>query len=236
MPAKGSWASFTSRTYAAHWTDAVRATAETRGVEVTGLVIGALGLALAVVALLGGVAERPRMEVRPAPWAGTGQFPWDFLVVRVFNRPMPRWIGWLFSRHSAEGCHASLTFSAARHDVATIDQIPARWSAAPEPISWLESGPRPDPSKVPNSYRLDVPVGEPGEEVAIARTYRGEAFAFSAESYLHHDWRHPGWELAPGRWEVHVRVKSADAEGSARLPFDVSAEGALSWAPSTTGY
>ena len=198
---------------------------------VAGFVIGALALLLAIVALAGERLKRPKLEIQPARWAGHGQFPWEFLVVRVFNRPLPGWIGWLFTRRSAEGCEVSLTYIRERETDPTIDQIPGRWSAAPEPLSWQGGREVPDPTKVPDSYRLDVPTTGPGAEVAVARSRNGEAYAFSAQSYMHPSWRRPGWELPAGRWRLIVRVASSDATASEEFWLEVAADGALSWSP-----
>lgn len=195
------------------------------------LALGILGTVLAIVALAGEWIKRPSLEVEPHRWDRRGDPPWDFLVVRIHNRPASRWIGWLFTRRSAEGCRVSLTYQHALADEPSIDQIPGRWSAAPEPISWGEGGPRPDPGALPNTYRHNVDTTSPGEEVAIARSLEGRAFAFSSESYLHPLWERPGWDLLPGRWHLTVRVASSDVTTSRALEFDVARDGSLSWVP-----
>lgn len=196
-----------------------------------GFIVGVAALILALVALLGERVKRPRLEIEAADWEGRGAFPWEFLAVRVSNRPTPGWIGWLFARDSAAGCQVSLTFIAGGAATPAIDQIAARWSAAPEPLNWNVQPPTPDPSKVPLSYRLDVPVDASGEEIAVACSRDGKVFAFSAESYLYSGWQHPEWELAPGRWRVVVRARSADSEGMRSLALEVSDSGTVRWVP-----
>lgn len=197
--------------------------------DVAGFGIGALGLLLALVSLGGEVVKRPRLDVRPARWAGTGQHAWEFLVVRLHNKPATPCIAWLFTRRSADGCRASLTFTTEGESRPAIDQIPARWSAAPEPISYQPDGRAiPDPTLVPNSYRLDVAADTVGEEIAVARSMNGSVYAFSAESYLH-GWRKPGWELKPGQWTLLVRTTASDASLQGRLSFEVAEDGSLRW-------
>jgi len=75
---------------------------------------------------------------------------------------------------------------------------------------------------------MDVATVGPGEEVAVARTSGGEAYAFSSESYLH-NWRRPGWKLDPGGWTVTVRASSSDAEVARQFRFEVLSDGALTW-------
>lgn len=195
------------------------------------LALGIIGTLLAVLALAGERIKRPRLEVRAHAWDRSGDPPWDFLVVRIHNRPVANWIGWLFTRRSAEACRVSLTFQHALADTPSIDQMAGRWSAAPEPISWGEGGPRPDPAALPNTYRHSVDTTAPGEEVAVARTLEGRAFAFSSESYLHARWERPGWDLLPGRWHLTVRVAASDATTSQALEFEVASDGSLSWLP-----
>jgi len=104
---------------------------------------------------------------------------------------------------------------------------------APLPSQFLgcSDGPRPDPAALPHSYRHNVDTTAPGEEVAVARTLGGNAFAFSSESYLHPHWERPGWDLLPGKWNLIVRVASSDATADQHLRFTVAKNGTLAWDP-----
>ena len=118
-------------------------------------------------------------------------------------------------------------------DQQTRFSIPGRWSAHPEPLRYetVLVGGAPsvatafEPSLVPNSYSLDVAPTGAGQEVAVAVVRDGEAYAFSAESYLYPGWKRPEWRLAPGEWVVEVVASSAQASARRSFRLVVSAGG-----------
>ena len=77
--------------------------------------------------------KRPRLEIRPAEWARSGD-PWVFAVVRVRNRPLTRALRWFLVRQSAEGCEALIEFRRANEIVLAIPEVVGRWSGRPQPI------------------------------------------------------------------------------------------------------
>jgi hypothetical protein len=71
------------------------------------LALRILGVSLAVLALSSDRLQRPRLEIKPAPWEGDDkELPRQFLVVRVYNRPLSPRLGWRFTRRSAEDCYS----------------------------------------------------------------------------------------------------------------------------------
>jgi hypothetical protein len=196
---------------------------------VAGLILSIVALALSAYALVGERLQRPKLEIRRATWEGEGEVPWSFLVVRVFNRPLGPPRSLIFSRRTAADCQTSLTFTRAGELEPSIDQIPGRWSAVEEPLMTVPGGAVPDPQALPRTYRLSIGTSGAGEEVAVARTRDGEAFAFSSESYLYAGWRKPEWELAPGAWSLTVRAAASDATSEETFSFRVADDGGLAW-------
>ena len=79
------------------------------------------------------LTRAPRIEMRSAPWQGSGPTPWTFAQVEVRNRPLTRWLAWAFSRDTAFDCTAELEFR--RGGELLLGPIPGRWSDRPEPYN-----------------------------------------------------------------------------------------------------
>jgi hypothetical protein len=133
--------------------------------------------------------------------------------------------------------------------------MPGRWSAGPEPISQVAFPPKVsidyamidpaagipdvqwqfDPTKVPQSARLDISADSEGEPVPIAIKYQGEqqAFGFTGESYAYEGWRNPDLALPDERYLVTVRATTGGIEGDAvfRLHNAAGAETGLRLEP-----
>ena len=201
-----------------------------------GLVIGVAALVVGIAALAVPFRiewlKKPRLEIVPSTWLPTGPVGWTFATVRVRNKPLTGTSSRLLTRQAAQGCTVDIDFFDWRDpDVRIRTTMPGRWSSHQQPIRsvpnvqpWLlpsatgapgnVSMPVPfdaeyDPTLDPRHH--DVPVSEDGEEVAVAILLRrGEAFAFSTESYDHPDFANPDWKLDHGTYRIVVRVHRSE--------------------------
>src|SRR5207247_9733159 len=78
--------------------------------------------------------RRPKLDIVAATFQPSAPTPWTFAAVVVHNRPLPRWCGWFVSRSVAQGCDIQVTFEKWGQKVRAIPDVPARWSANPQPI------------------------------------------------------------------------------------------------------
>ena len=182
-------------------------------IEEIGLGLAAAALALPVVIE---VAKRPRIQIEPHVWTPQSAVPWTFATVYVRVAPLPRVARSMLVRQSAAG--ATVTIEFRQNGQLVLPEIAGRWSARREPVEpEIVTGPSGQPTvrwkflpeQVPNSRTLDLAPGR-WEEVAVAiQRQDGTASAFAAESYAHSDWRHQGWDLPRGVYDVTVRVASS---------------------------
>lgn len=128
-------------------------------------------------------------------------------------------------RNTATSCKATVTFKS-MSDSKTLD-VPGRWSATPEPLSWFPTGAGTyqdyDLAKVPQTLRFDLPPDPDGEVVGIAIKLDGEseAYAFTSESYEDpHQFHVPRFKLPDKEYAVSVVVRSAGIATSAQLNLE----------------
>jgi len=97
-------------------------------------------------------------------------------------------------------------------------RIPAKWDFRPEPINYTKSKKVPDPSLIPQGELLDI---NPGSEesfcVCIKHEGEDEIYGFNAYSYLHPDWKNPGWKLNKGEYYIHIVLNAANAHKEFRF-------------------
>lgn len=208
-------------------------------VEVLAIVLGAIGIAAAVVvAFAVEWLKRPRLAIAGSTFRATRPVAWTFATVRVFNRPITGWLGSIVTRQSAEGCLVSIEFRRWREDVLALPAIRGRWSSSPEPLRsqiLLASPPNPEhpewspgetAPQVMSFYdpgidppRLTVPPSHAGEEIAVAVLRDdGTAYAWGTESYAYAEWRKPEWQLVVGTtYAVTVRVEGSGVTETKRF-------------------
>jgi hypothetical protein len=155
---------------------------------------------------------------------GPGPDKLQFLHIKVVNKPLKN--PWLL-RNTATGCKVSMSFEELGSGKQPVKEAPARWTAAPEPVSVVGSGPGVglvfDSTKVPFSYKLDVSPDEGGEFLGIVVKYEGEqsAFAFNSDSYIPETgfkrFCISKFELPGDEYEVTIRVASGGVEGSEKF-------------------
>lgn len=199
-------------------------------VAVTGIVLGGAGLAAAIGVPLGVEnRKKPKLEVKPVPWAATGpMYPMTFASAQVVNKPIRGPLGMLIGRDVAEACEVFIDFftwgdEASRTRV--FGTISGRWDSHPEPwrpvfevempetlttmavgssgsgqqFKVKQTGAQYDPSLV--SAQQDISVGSDRGRVSVAVLRDGEAFAFANESYMYlaDHLGKPDWQLTVGR-------------------------------------
>jgi hypothetical protein len=141
-----------------------------------------------------------------------------FLHLNVRNNPRTaRFV----PRQTSYATHGTITFVTSEHRA--IGTMPIRWDGAPEPlrteivdnqITYL-----PDHRLIRISRYIDIPPDE-SESLAIAVRIEGDtsAFGWTCESYFH-GWRHPDYELPPGRYVARVKIVSGDRVFQKEFPF-----------------
>jgi len=185
--------------------------------ETLSLVIGLLGLLLAILSILlvfaveRAKAPRVRIEAGHRYWA---QAP--FVHIAISNHRPSGWLGRCFTGTTVTNCRASFTF--VRSGVEVLGPIDGRWSGSVEPIT---------PRDFPDSYRWDLAATGHPEQIAIARTENGVAHAFSAASYAYPRWQRPEWKLEPAEYDLVVRLAATEAQAHATLRLIVGTDGQL---------
>lgn len=150
---------------------------------------------------------------------GPGPDKLQFLHIRVANKPLnSRWL----LRNTATGCKVSMTFEELGTGKRPVEHAPARWTAAPEPVSVVASGTGPDlvfdSTKVPFSYKIDVSPDVGGEFLGIVVKYEGRssAFAFNSDSYIPEQGKDrfclSKFELPGDEYKVTMRVAAGGVE------------------------
>ncbi|MBI5284964.1 MAG: hypothetical protein HY874_07705 [Chloroflexi bacterium] len=181
--------------------------------EIWGIILGVAGIGLAVavpVCLLW--LEKPRLEIMPASWQPQGVVLWWFAVLRVRNKPLPRWMRAVLRRDIAPRCSVTAEFLGAPFAV-----IDLRWSAAGNGM------PPASQELLAQSKELDLAPSDDGQEIAMAILHQdGTANAYSAESYtLPPPWADPRLLLTQQTYLVKVVARSAGEEKEAlfELPY-----------------
>jgi hypothetical protein len=152
---------------------------------------------------------------------GPGPEKFKFLHIKVINKPLKNRF---LLRNTATGCKVSMTFDELGYENQPVKEEPARWSAAPEPVSVVATGPGVDlvydSTKVPFSYKLDVSPDNSGEFLGIVVKYEGResAFAFNSDSYIpapgFDRFCIPKFELPGEEYRVTINVASGGVEDS----------------------
>jgi len=133
--------------------------------------------------------------------------------VNVRNRPIPRWLGWVYDSEPALSCAAWISFFTVNGDRVFKDDMLGRWSETPEPrIVQIKTEAGTVARILDGRDHVDIPPGE-YTTLDIAVRIRGEedCFGWNNESYVY-NWRHPLWKLPKGRYVVAVRVKTGGKE------------------------
>jgi hypothetical protein len=214
------------------------------------IALAVLGIALALFAVALTIAierlKRPRLTIRTSTFQPSEPITWTFAAVRVVNDPrLPKGLGSIITRQSADGCAVTLEFRRRGEKALAFPPVDGRWSSQPEPLRREPvaiqptevgggislAGPAPTQIQFVESFdlgmamsarRLNVSPGHDGEEVAVAVLKDdGKAYAWGAESYAYPGWAHPEWELQRGEYELTVRVTAAgvETERPFLLPF-----------------
>jgi len=188
--------------------------AKQRGVSVSVIIRGLVGEA---------GRDSQSFEVRPAPsamikdpqqpQAARGSFAHVLIVNRGHFVPRARcWISFL------------------RKDGSSVfpTEMPARWSAAPEPIAANAVATRPgqfelvhfvDPSKLAAGYVQDI-APEEEQPIAVAIKFSdGSAWGWTQESYMH-NWQHPEWKLPNEILRVRTRVVAEGRSFTSEFELD----------------
>jgi hypothetical protein len=214
---------------------------------VIGIVLGLAGIAVALgIPLFIEWSRRPRLRIQRADDANRrdAEPPWRVVHVKVANEPLRGWRSRCLLRNPATSCRVEVIFKSESDGAET--RMPGRWAAGPEPISRVVFPPRVDieylpidpsagvpdvqwhfdPTKLPQSARLDISADSEGEPVPIALKYRGEeqAFGFTGESYAYDGWRNPNLALPDERYTVTVRASAGGITAKADFRLDNSGD------------
>lgn len=212
-----------------------------------GIFLGLVGILIALgVPLLIEWSRRPRLRIERGDDANQrdAESPWRIAHVKVANEPLRGWRSRCLLRNSATSCRVEIIFRS-ESDGSEIPMA-GRWAAGPEPISRVVFPPKVDieyapidpsagmpdvqwhfdPTKLPQSARLDISADSEGEPVPIAIKYRGErqAFGFTGESYAYDGWRNPDLALPDERYAVTVRASAGGITAEAVFRLDNSGE------------
>lgn len=212
-----------------------------------GIILGLAGIVIALgVPLLIEWSRRPRLRIERADDANRrdAEPPWRVVHIKVANEPLRGWRSRCLLRNPATSCRVEVVFKSESDSSET--QMPGRWAAGPEPISRVVFPPRVDieyapidpnagvpdvqwhfdPTKLPQSARLDISADSEGEPVPIAIKYRGErqAFGFTGESYAYDGWRNANLALPDEMYVVTVRASAGGIGAEAIFRLDNSGE------------
>ena len=169
--------------------------------------------------VLGIVAQtRPQLSIKLAqPYklendpGGRPNLTW--LRVEIQNELLTGWRTWIsrfYDRSDAFGCQAWISFHHLDYHAIFAKEMMARWDDTPEPqIQKCQLG------QAAFSYlgfvqnTFDIPTGLK-TTIAIANKFGGDddCFGWTNESYVH-EFRHPSWRLAKGRYIARVRVRAS---------------------------
>ena len=139
--------------------------------------------------------------------------PTTFLHVRIRNRNVPRWIGWVYNGEPALSCSAWVAFHHLDGHQVFAKEMTARWTETPEPEVQQFKVADKMAARVTNVQNtVDIPPGDSAQIDVVSRIKADqECFGWNNESYLY-NWRHPAWRLDKGRYIARVRVKSGGRE------------------------
>lgn len=188
-----------------------------------GVVLGAFGIFVALVALLAvfvaELAKRPRLSIEP--WGErVGDDRWEFAAIRVVNQPLPQWAAPWFVRQTATEVTCGVEFL--RGGDHAFKPYLGRWSNQAEPVGfgWATADVE-KPSVLAGFYdtwravagwSTTIPPGKDGRQLAVAilSMHAAAAHAFGSESYNQAEYDSPmlrrDWKLEMGA-TYRVRLK-----------------------------
>lgn len=156
----------------------------------------------------------PLMEIVPGETARTPT--WAFAHVRVINHgPLAQRVqAWATFREPG-----GVPLFQGR-------EMPARWSAAPEPVTPIAAADGtvqyiPDPSKLPAGYVQDFAREEP-HALAVAIRFADGVWGWTPDSYFH-GFKHRDWPMPRGVIQVDIRVRSDGVDYRQAFELDTSA-------------
>ena len=197
-----------------------------------GLILGLAGILLALaVPLLVEYSRRPvlRIELGEDVTERGAEPRWRMVHVRVLNEPLAGWRGRWLLRNAATSCRVTISFESGSSRSRVT--MAGRWAASAEPRSLIGGPPEVpieyynidparagiprielpfDPTKVPQTLRLDLDADESGEPVPVAIKFGGDndAYGFTSESYAYSDARMPELRLAGREYNVDVEART----------------------------
>ena len=183
-----------------------------------GAVLGSMIAALITIWIE--VLRKPSLELKVLPPVDinlTGQ-PANrlrSLRVRLINKPLPRWIGWMY-RNPALQCHGSITFHHLDGQNIFGRSMNLRWVKAPEPNPLIvrignQEGLVFDPVRITDIQKMDIYPNESADvDIAARFDNEPECYGWSNESYFSNPpWRTPSWCIRTGRYIVKVNILSS---------------------------
>ncbi|OIP32311.1 MAG: hypothetical protein COW04_00395 [Deltaproteobacteria bacterium CG12_big_fil_rev_8_21_14_0_65_43_10] len=202
------------------------------GLTIFGAVLGSIIAALITIYIE--VLRKPCLQLQVVPpvdmsFNGQPANRMRSVRVRLINRPLPRWVGWMY-RNPALQCHGNITFHHLDGQNIFGRSMILRWVRAPEPNPLRiqighEQGLVFDPVRITHIQKMDIYPNE-SEVIDIAARFDNEpeCYGWSNESYFSVPlWRTPSWRIETGRYIVKVNVLSSGKTISAlfRLINDV---------------
>ena len=173
-----------------------------------------LGILLAFLYENRGAPYLSITAIETADYVAEGGHRVRFPHLKVTN--VRRWAP-LVTKRTAADAHGWMTFHNEQGQQVG-GRVPIRWNGAPQPLSpHVENGKLKsifDHRFLRAGRYIDIPPGETETLSPAVRLFNERsAWCWTGDSYKH-DWRHPKLELLPGRYTVHVHIKTGDR------PFD----------------
>lgn len=142
-----------------------------------------------------------------------GRPPAKWPHVQVHNRNVPRWLAWVYRGEPALACRAWITFHHLEGHRVFNREMNVRWSETPEPNVEITNTERGQAARLRGVQdTVDIPPGEyTNLDIVFRARGEDECYGWNNESYVH-NWRHPAWRLARGRYIARIRVKSGGRE------------------------
>jgi hypothetical protein len=140
--------------------------------------------------------------------------PTTFLKVQVHNRPLPKWLSWVYVAEPALSCAGWITFLDAQGKPLFKKEMLGRWSETVDPpqIEYTKTDDGVVARLVSPQNTVDIPPGEYANlDVVNKMQGEDECYGWNNESYIH-KWRHPEWKIAAGTCLAKVRVKTGGRE------------------------
>jgi len=137
---------------------------------------------------------------------------WKFFRVRVINHKFPIPLSWI-SRQTAENCTAEVTFTKVGA-TGRIMSMKGRWASTLE-LAYLPAEQAfikvlfPDPVSI-------IPGASETLDIFTKYEEDKEAYGWNNESYAH-NWRHPGYILERGQYEIKVKITTQNGIRAMRI-------------------